>query len=699
LERERGRKASAPNRTAIAAGTALGATVLFASSAEAATFTVTKLSDDGTDGTLRKEIDDADASPGADSLVFDSSLSGAITLGPPQIIINESLTIQGPGAGVLAIDGNGATRIFHSYFADTLSISGLTLRDGYALGANGGGALYAGDSDVTLTDMVFENNTAATDHYLYNGFPYTYDGDGGAVAIDDGDLTVTGSSFTGNIATGAPVGYEELSDGGAIRSQGDAASSMTISDSDFSQNYASHDGGAIHALYAAVEIDGGSSFAYNDAGADGGALSAGGATAVTGSGFSYNSTEGGSGGAIHQRTGGLQLTDSVLNNNYAVDGGGVTLGRFISSSTVIEGSTLAVNFAERDGAGVNIEDVDSPVEIRNSTLSGNDAERYGGGIAFDYDSGPSADDVAVRNSTIAGNVAADGGGVYRATAFYAAPGGDGYGDNLTLSSTIVADNTGTGGPNDLSDGGRPYGAFLVDFSLIEAPGDAYTLQTAPGTTIFGLDPQLGPRADNGGPTPTHLPAPTSPAIDAGTSNGQTSDQRNQPRTVDQPGVANASGSDGTDIGSAERGDDTPPPDDGGGPVTPTATCQGDAVPKKDGSAANDTLTGTEAKDALFGLAGNDALKALGGDDCLSGDEGNDKLKGGAGKDQLKGGAGNDKLVGGAGKDKYAAAAGADKINAVDGNREKLNCGGGEDKATVDAGDKVKANCETVKEKR
>jgi hypothetical protein len=71
------------------------------------------------------------------------------------------------------------------------------------------------------------------------------------------------------------------------------------------------------------------------------------------------------------------------------------------------------------------------------------------------------------------------------------------------------------------------------------------------TDTVGLDPRLGPLQDNGGPTLTHALLANSPAIDAGTSSGVTFDSRGQPRTIDNPAVTNALGSDGTDIGALE----------------------------------------------------------------------------------------------------------------------------------------------------
>jgi hypothetical protein len=62
---------------------------------------------------------------------------------------------------------------------------------------------------------------------------------------------------------------------------------------------------------------------------------------------------------------------------------------------------------------------------------------------------------------------------------------------------------------------------------------------------------LAPLASNGGPTQTMALTIGSPAIDAGVASGATTDQRGMPRTVDDPGVANNGGSDGTDIGAYE----------------------------------------------------------------------------------------------------------------------------------------------------
>ena len=152
---ERRSRPGTRGRATLAAGAAtLGATALFVPAADAATFTVTSMADDGSDGTLRKEIQDANAAPGDDVITFASGLSGTITLssadnftGSDIEVSYGGLQIQGPGADQLTVDGGGGGRIFTLYnFSEQdtpASISGLTL--------TGGDASVDGTSGVPCT--------------------------------------------------------------------------------------------------------------------------------------------------------------------------------------------------------------------------------------------------------------------------------------------------------------------------------------------------------------------------------------------------------------------------------------------------------------------------------------------------------------------------------------------------------------------
>jgi len=199
--------------------------------------------------------------------------------------------------------------------------------------------------------------------------------------------------------------------------------------------------------------------------------------------------------------------------------------------------------------------------------------------------------------------------------------------------------------------------FEVAFSLIENPGS--TTLNLTGANLIGVDPQLGPLADNGGPTRTHALSPTSPAVDTGNDAG--TDQRGLPRLVDFLGAPNGTGVGGnvSDMGAFEF----QPPKCKGTPATIVAT--------------GATVNGTGAADVIVGTAGANTIKGLGGKDLVCAGGGNDTVIGGGGNDQILGEAGNDTLKGGAGKDKLLGAAGKDRLIGGKG-RDKLIGGPGAD---------------------
>src|SRR5258708_6376396 len=86
---------------------ALALPALAAQPVRAATRVVTKLDDDNTAGTLRREI--LTALPG-DTITFQPGLTGKIVLNGTQITLNQDVTITGPGAASILISGNSASR-------------------------------------------------------------------------------------------------------------------------------------------------------------------------------------------------------------------------------------------------------------------------------------------------------------------------------------------------------------------------------------------------------------------------------------------------------------------------------------------------------------------------------------------------------------------------------------------------------------
>src|SRR5579862_753494 len=109
------------------------------------------------------------AGGGADTIVFVLPLPTIITLtSNTELAVGSDVTIVGPGADQLAIDGNHATRIFEVTVGATLTLSGLTIQNGAAPPAAllpfGGGVLInseamLGAAAATLTDCTLTGNS------------------------------------------------------------------------------------------------------------------------------------------------------------------------------------------------------------------------------------------------------------------------------------------------------------------------------------------------------------------------------------------------------------------------------------------------------------------------------------------------------------------------------------------------------------
>jgi predicted outer membrane repeat protein len=204
-----------------------------------------------------------------------------------------------------------------------------------------------------------------------------------------------------------------------------------------------------------------------------------------------------------------------------------------SGTLTLRGCTFFGNTANGSGFAVYGGAVNNggTLTALNSTFSGN-AAIYGGAI---YNSG----NLTVTHCTIDGNVTNDAGGV----------GGIWNDGTAHLGNSIVAGSGGSA-PNDL------HGAFSSDgynFIGIVNGGTGFGLSThdRTGTLNFPADPMVRALHDNGGPVLTMIPLPGSPVIDQGTAGGLTVDGIYFPRPIDQPGIANASGGDGSDIGAVE----------------------------------------------------------------------------------------------------------------------------------------------------
>jgi hypothetical protein len=217
-----------------------------------AVFTVTNLLDDGSAGSLRVAVAAANATPGPDIITFDAGLTGILALTGGQLTVTDSVKISGPGANLLGISGNDASRIFTvnggTGATITVTIGGLSLIDGYD-GGEPGGAIY-NTGQLNLNDCALSRNTADEGGGLFNSgtaaltkctlFANSSSSYGGAVA-NFGLVRLTNCTLSSN---SADVG------GGGIFNGGPAT--LIASNCTLAGNSADNGGGGIFTTGAAT---------------------------------------------------------------------------------------------------------------------------------------------------------------------------------------------------------------------------------------------------------------------------------------------------------------------------------------------------------------------------------------------------------------------------------------------------------------
>src|SRR5437762_12534322 len=149
------------NRRQILFATWLSALCLIALSTQAATITVTYTNDSGV-GSLRQAI--ADANDG-DTIHF--AITGTITLTTGELLVDKSVTINGPGSDNLTVDGNHASHVFHVSGGVTASITGLSITN-RSVSDNYGGGIYNDHSTLTMSDCAIIDNLASFGGGIYN---------------------------------------------------------------------------------------------------------------------------------------------------------------------------------------------------------------------------------------------------------------------------------------------------------------------------------------------------------------------------------------------------------------------------------------------------------------------------------------------------------------------------------------------------
>ena len=264
------------------------------------------------------------------------------------------------------------------------------------------------------------------------------------------------------------------------------------------------------------------------------------------------------GGGMYN-TGGATLTDVVFYANEALVGGGlVCIGSaaslsdvtFIANHTFGDGgglwssngcSTLtkasfSLNYANGNGGGY-YDTWSSSINLANVTFYYNAAAGDGGGM---YNN--EAVLLSLTNVTFNQNSADHGGAIYNVS-----PGTGGGSSTPILTNVILWDDYGEFADNEISN----LGAWpSIDHSVVEG-GCASISDAVCGSGNLDTNPNLGPRANNGGLTDTLALGAGSSALDSGLEIGWlTSDQRG----ISRPQDGNGDGSAATDIGavSSER---------------------------------------------------------------------------------------------------------------------------------------------------
>ena len=280
---------------------------------------VSTCADDDTTGSLRTILEKASD---GDTIDLSALSCSRITLSQGALKIDQDdITLLGPGATALTLDGEGRDRVLLHPGGGTLTLEGLTLQNGRFEAVDndiGFGGCVASASSLTLRNVVIRD-CVAVGVGAYGG------------AVLSGFLTMVNSTISGSTAFGDHPTNGTAAYGGGAFSYG-----VDIVDSTISGNAAI---GTHNAPLSHWEIGGGLFIARN-------------------------------GGTIER---------STFNDNFAIRfAGGLTQ----EGDLVLRNSTISGNSTEQDdGGGLRVRQGTS-VLVQNTTIARNHAGSFGGGISF-----------------------------------------------------------------------------------------------------------------------------------------------------------------------------------------------------------------------------------------------------------------------------------------------------------------------------
>jgi hypothetical protein len=291
------------------------------------TLAVTNTHDSGA-GSLRADIAAAQSGDTIDL----SNLGGqTIALTSGELVINKSLTIQGPASAQVTVNAGLHSRVFEVDGTSTnVTLSGLTITRGSATSGSGsnnfGAGVYNNAATLSIVDSTLSGNFATYGGGVYNYF---------------GTLSIVNSTLSGNNA--------RSSGGGVYNNLG----TVFIAGSTLSGNYASYGGGVYN---RGNPLD-----------------STTGQVTISTSTLSGN-TASSYGGGLYNSSGSMTVSNSTLTSNSASDGSGVytvfSLPSYTPHRVTITDCTFSKNHGSGSGSDIwNASNV-ALVTVSGSTFSG-----------------------------------------------------------------------------------------------------------------------------------------------------------------------------------------------------------------------------------------------------------------------------------------------------------------------------------------
>lgn len=492
--------------------------------------------------TLRAAVIDANALAGTDTItlgsgVFTLTLSGlnenAAATG--DLDVTGDLVIEGAGADQTFLDAALLDRYFHVQPGSSLTLRNLTIRNGREVN---GGAIE-NDGTLVLENVDLTGNAAVMR--------------GGAIYNLAGNVTLQSVHVTGNQA----LGSGDAIGGGLVSTGG----SVTIVDSQFSNNAAAMEGGAINSRTTTLQVTN-TAFSNNSANSGGAIRLFSGTASLTNNTFSGDHATT-SGGAISSGSCTLTITGGSFTGNYLapmpVTGGVRTGGVLYLSGQAPSGVTIKYVTFQQTGSGDGgaIYNSNGALSLSYSTFDRVTGDR--GGSIWNGNGGF----ISMWNTTIAGGSGTNGGAIFNTS-----------GGQLQVRNSTISNNTSTGVPGEGGDFFTAFGAATMGVSSVinsgavhNASGNFVSLNnliagnvggldvygsfsssggnligngtggygfTAPtdhvGTAVSPINPLLSPLANNGGQVQTMAISAQSPARDGGTFGAPLTDARGLPRT-------------------------------------------------------------------------------------------------------------------------------------------------------------------------